>query len=76
MIKEIILKAIKTYQIFFSPDHGIWKRGVTGCRFYPSCSEYAKQAIEKHGAKRGVIMGMKRIKKCHPWNQGGYDPIK
>lgn len=75
MSKKIILKTIRIYQILFSPDHGIWRRKFSGCRFYPSCSEYAKQAVEKHGSTKGIVRALKRMKKCHPWNEGGYDPV-
>lgn len=46
------------------------------CRFTPTCSEYARQAIEKHGVIRGVVMGSWRILRCNPFNRGGYDPVK
>ena len=45
------------------------------CRFYPTCSEYTKQAILKYGLFKGGLLGIKRICKCHPLNEGGYDPI-
>ncbi|NLF83830.1 MAG: membrane protein insertion efficiency factor YidD [Candidatus Gastranaerophilales bacterium] len=45
------------------------------CRFYPSCSEYTKQAIEKYGFIKGCFLGAKRIFRCHPLNPGGYDPV-
>lgn len=48
----------------------------SSCRFYPTCSEYAKQAIEKYGALKGGFMGLKRIAKCHPFHPGGIDPVK
>ncbi|MDQ2730759.1 MAG: membrane protein insertion efficiency factor YidD [Armatimonadota bacterium] len=45
------------------------------CRFYPSCSRYTIDALQKHGAIRGLWMALKRISKCHPFNEGGYDPV-
>jgi putative membrane protein insertion efficiency factor len=72
---KLIRVIIRLYQKIFSPDHGIFKRPYRGCRFYPSCSDYTLQAVEKFGAGKGVFLGVKRILKCHPWNEGGYDPI-
>jgi putative membrane protein insertion efficiency factor len=60
---------IRGYQRFISPLF------PPSCRFYPSCSEYTYQAIEKHGALRGGWLGVRRISRCHPWNPGGYDPV-
>jgi hypothetical protein len=45
------------------------------CRFYPSCSEYARQAIERYGAVRGSWLAVKRVLRCHPWHSGGHDPV-
>ena len=45
------------------------------CRYYPTCSHYAEDAIKKHGAFKGLLMGMKRVFRCHPWHEGGYDPV-
>jgi putative membrane protein insertion efficiency factor len=45
------------------------------CRFYPTCSAYAEQAIEKHGVVKGIFFGLKRIARCHPGTGGGYDPV-
>jgi putative membrane protein insertion efficiency factor len=47
-----------------------------GCRFYPTCSQYAIEAIERYGAFKGSIMAVKRILRCNPFNKGGYDPVK
>jgi hypothetical protein len=48
----------------------------SSCRFYPTCSEYMMQAVEKHGAGRGVWMGAKRLLRCRPFHAGGYDPVR
>ncbi|MEI7640934.1 MAG: membrane protein insertion efficiency factor YidD [bacterium] len=48
----------------------------SACRFYPTCSQYTKQAIEKYGALKGSFMGLKRLAKCHPFHPGGIDPVK
>ena len=45
------------------------------CRFYPTCSHYAEEAVRKHGAWRGSIMAVRRLFRCHPWHEGGYDPV-
>ena len=47
----------------------------SACRFYPTCSEYMLEAVERYGASRGVWMGVKRLLRCHPFCQGGYDPV-
>lgn len=46
------------------------------CRFYPTCSQYGKEAIEKYGAIKGLYLTIKRILRCHPFSKGGYDPLK
>lgn len=69
MIKPFIFKTIKFYQKYFSPD----RITRTTCRFYPSCSEYTCQAIEKYGLARGLGRGVWRIIRCNPWNPGGVD---
>ena len=48
----------------------------SSCRFYPSCSEYTRQAIERYGVPQGVWLGAKRLARCHPFNPGGYDPVR
>ena len=77
MIKSVVLGFIRLYQKTLSFDHGIIGKvfGERFCRFYPSCSEYSYQAIERYGIFRGSWIGCKRIIRCHPWNDGGYDPL-
>jgi len=60
---------IKLYRYTLSPYIG------NQCRFYPSCSHYAEDALKEYGAVRGIILAIKRIFRCHPWHEGGYDPI-
>ena len=48
---------------------------ASSCRYTPSCSEYAIEAIEQHGVFRGLMLALKRISSCHPWHAGGYDPV-
>jgi len=78
MIKRILLFFITVYQKTLSPDHGIlsYRHPHGYCRFRPTCSEYGKNAIEKHGVVRGVALGMWRVMRCNPWNKGGWDPVK
>jgi putative membrane protein insertion efficiency factor len=59
----------KGYKLILSPLFG------NVCRFNPSCSDYAREAIERHGWIAGVVLGVKRILRCHPWHPGGNDPV-
>ena len=68
-MKKIALKILRLYQLTFSSLVG----GC--CRFQPSCSEYAKQAIQIHGFWKGSFLTLKRLLKCHPWGGSGYDPV-
>lgn len=67
-MKNLILFFINIYQKISSLT-------PARCRFYPTCSEYTKQAIMKYGLAKGSLLGIKRISKCHPLNDGGYDPV-
>ena len=68
-MKLLLLALIRFYKYVISPLLG------RRCRFFPSCSEYAAEALEKHGALKGARLGLKRISRCHPWNLGGFDPV-
>ncbi|MFA4885782.1 MAG: membrane protein insertion efficiency factor YidD [Desulfotomaculaceae bacterium] len=68
-MKKVFLTLIRLYQLFISPLK------PSSCRFYPTCSHYAMQAVEKHGVYKGVWMTVIRISKCHPFHPGGYDPV-
>ncbi len=67
--KSILLLLIRIYQLCISPLFG------PKCRFYPSCSNYAIEAIREYGAGKGGLMAAKRLCKCHPWHPGGFDPV-
>ena len=60
---------IRVYQVALSPLLG------PNCRYYPTCSQYAIEAIETHGSLRGAWLTIKRISRCHPWHEGGFDPV-
>lgn len=68
-MKRILLWLIRFYQRQISP--GL----PPSCRFIPTCSEYARQAIEKYGALKGTYLAVRRLLKCHPFHPGGYDPV-
>lgn len=71
MAGKLVIILIKAYQRFISP-----LKGVSSCRFYPTCSQYSIDAITKYGIIKGSFMSIKRILKCHPFHPGGYDPVK
>jgi len=68
-MEKILLLLIRAYQLTLSPFLG------QHCRFTPSCSQYATQAIRKYGAAKGAWLAVKRIGRCHPFCNGGYDPV-
>ena len=77
-MKKYILAAIRFYQKTLSPDHGIFrsKHPFGYCRYYPTCSEYGYQAINKYGLIKGSLKALYRIIRCNPFSAGGYDPLK
>lgn len=68
--RALAVGAIRVYQATLS------RILPPSCRFYPSCSEYSRQAIERYGVFQGIWMGLKRLARCHPFNPGGYDPVR
>jgi len=79
MFKKTIIKIIKAYQKILSPDSGLpYKLGLTKnvCQFFPTCSEYTIQAIEKYGVLKGLYKGFCRILRCHPWQKNHIDLLK
>ena len=70
MFKSVGIALIGIYRRFISPML------PSSCRFTPSCSLYTLQAIEKHGLLKGCLMGARRLLRCHPFSEGGYDPVQ
>ncbi len=68
-MQRLLQALIRAYQLTLSPFLG------SHCRFTPNCSRYASEAIEKHGAARGSWLALRRILRCHPFCQGGFDPV-
>lgn len=68
-MRGLLLSLLRVYQYAVGPLLG------TNCRFHPSCSDYAREAIERHGAARGAWLAVRRLARCHPYHPGGYDPV-
>ncbi len=72
-MKKILLKLID----FYKKNISLWLESKNiKCKFYPTCSEYTRQAIKKYGALKGLILGIYRVLRCNPFSKGGYDPLK
>jgi putative membrane protein insertion efficiency factor len=69
ILRKIIIALVSCYRVLISPILG------NHCRFYPTCSSYAISAIEQYGIIKGVYLTTRRLLRCHPWHQGGYDPV-
>lgn len=76
--RAVLSAAVRGYRWALSPDHSWWARAMDKppyCRHFPSCSSYALEALEKHGAVRGGLLAFRRVLRCHPWAKGGLDPV-
>jgi putative membrane protein insertion efficiency factor len=68
-MKTLLLLLLRGYQYAFRPMLG------SNCRFHPSCSDYARESVERYGALHGTWLAVKRVGRCHPYHPGGYDPV-
>ena len=68
-MKHVLILMVRAYQLFLSPLL------PASCRYYPTCSAYAIEAFERHGAVQGLLLAIRRIARCHPLRPGGYDPV-
>ena len=73
--QHILILAVRVYRLTLSPAQNFLFGPVGGCRFTPTCSEFALTAVREHGATVGTVLAVKRICRCHPWGSGGHDPV-
>jgi uncharacterized protein len=70
VLRRVVILPIRAYQLLLSPLVG------QRCKYYPSCSEYAAQAVQRYGILRGLVLAGWRLLRCNPWSQGGFDPVE
>ncbi|MBK8336692.1 MAG: membrane protein insertion efficiency factor YidD [Sterolibacteriaceae bacterium] len=68
-MRRLVSRLLQVYKYLVSPLLG------QNCRFYPSCADYAREAVERHGVVRGFWLAARRVGRCHPWHPGGFDPV-
>jgi putative membrane protein insertion efficiency factor len=69
-VQKLVIGLLRFYKMCVSPLL------PSACRYYPTCSEYMLEAVRRHGAARGVWLGLKRLLRCHPFHEGGFDPVR
>ena len=69
-MRELVAASLRFYKRWISPML------PSACRFHPTCSEYMREAVERYGVIRGVAMGVRRLLRCHPFHEGGFDPVR
>ena len=69
-MKQIVIFVVRAYRLLLSPYL------PPSCRYQPTCSQYAEEALDKYGALKGGMIALKRISRCHPWGGSGYDPLR
>ena len=69
-MRRLVAALLRLYKLVISPML------PPACRFYPTCSDYTRQAVERYGVVRGLWMGVKRLSRCHPFHAGGFDPVR
>jgi putative membrane protein insertion efficiency factor len=69
-MRGLTVAVLRVYKRFISPML------PSACRFHPTCSEYMMEAVQRYGTARGVLLGLRRLSKCHPFHEGGYDPVR
>jgi uncharacterized protein len=70
LLRRVVILPIRAYQLLLSPLVG------QRCKYYPSCSEYAAQAVQRYGILRGLVLAGWRLLRCNPWSRGGFDPVE
>lgn len=69
-MRRLIVLSLRLYKLWISPLL------PSACRYYPTCSEYMRESVERYGAFKGVWMGLRRLARCHPFHEGGFDPVR
>jgi putative membrane protein insertion efficiency factor len=74
-MKRVLIVLVRSYQVLSAPLYGLMGGAVSACRFTPTCSHYALEALDLHGAWKGGVLTVRRLCRCHPWGGQGFDPV-